>query len=305
MATPDLTLLVLAAGMGSRYGGLKQLATLGPGGETLLDYAVHDARKAGFGRIVFVIRKSFREDFEKVVLSRLPDDLEVELVFQELDTLPSGCPPVDGRTKPWGTGHATLVARDQITGSFAAVNADDYYGQGAYQQAADFLRSEQSSAGELSLGMVAYPLGKTLSPHGSVSRGICNLDTDGKLMGITEQTSIVSGAEGPEVILGNGERQALDSNTQVSMNFFALRGEVMGHLEAQFCEFYEERKADLKAEFYLPEAIARMIKRGQATVDVMSSQEQWLGVTYPEDQEAASIRLRELTTLGFYPAKLW
>jgi|TARA_B110000037_G_scaffold131640_1_gene149558 hypothetical protein len=303
---PRLTLLVLAAGMGSRFGGLKQLAGLGPNGETLLDYAVYDARVVGFTKVVFVIRKSFQADFEKAVLSRLPDDLEVELVFQELDNLPAGCAPIEGRTKPWGTGHAVLVAKDALDGPFVAVNADDYYGREAYRQAATFLRQPSKSAGSaLELGMVAYPLGKTLSPHGSVSRGICESDEQSKLISITEQTSIVAGATCPEAHLPDGDVTLLDAETPVSMNFFALQAEILDGLEAQFRAFFEARSNEPKAEFYLPASVATMIASRDATVEVMSSPEQWLGVTYSDDRKAVEQRLAELTAAGYYPDKLW
>lgn len=303
---PGLTLLVLAAGMGSRYGGLKQLAELGPNGETLLDYAVYDARVVGFKKVVFVIRKSFQADFEKVVLSRLPEDLEVELVFQELDNLPDGCHPVDGRTKPWGTGHAVLVAKEAIDGPFVAVNADDYYGREAYREAATFLRNSlKATQGSLELGMVAYPLGKTLSLHGSVSRGICALDEARKLISITEQTSIVAGATCPEAHLPDGDVDLLDADTPVSMNFFALQAGLFDSLESQFRAFFAARSGEPKSEFYLPASVAAMIASGEATVEVMSSPERWLGVTYSDDREAVEERLAELTALGYYPDRLW
>lgn len=303
---PRLTLLVLAAGMGSRFGGLKQLAGLGPKGETLLDYAVYDASTVGFTKIVFVIRRSFKADFEKVVLSRLPADLEVELVFQELDCLPEGCVPVEGRTKPWGTGHAVLVAAAALDGPFVAVNADDYYGREAYRAAAAFLRQTARETGApLPLGMVAFPLGKTLSKHGSVSRGVCEVDSAQRLIGITEQTSIVAGATCPEARLVDGDVTLLDPETPVSMNFFALRAEILVQLKEQFGAFFAAHSAEPASEFYLPAAIATMISRGEATVEVMSSPEQWLGVTYADDRIAVEERLAELTASGYYPNPLW
>ncbi|MFP4542380.1 MAG: NDP-sugar synthase [Opitutales bacterium] len=301
------TLLVLAAGMGSRFGGLKQLEPLGPAGETLLDYAVFDARAAGFGRVVFVIRESFGDAFREQVLGRLPGDLGVDLVYQETDRLPFGSRVAVDRQKPWGTGHAVLVAAAQVEEPFAVINADDFYGRAAYARAAEFFRASRPGDWPLPLALVAFSLGQTLSPHGSVSRGICEVDAAGLLTGMSEHLRITpdeggSGAlsEGPD-----GTVRQLPAETPASMNFFVFQPGVFAFLDAQFRQFLETHGDDPRAEFQLPTAVGAMIRRGQASVRVLRSAEAWMGVTYPGDRETVRARLAERVAQGQYPSPLW
>lgn len=290
--------------MGSRFGGLKQMAGVGPGGETLLDYAVHDALAAGFGKIVFVIRRDFEEAFRAEVVGRLPPGVPVELVFQELTDLPVGCRATAERTRPWGTGQAVLAAQSAVREPFAVINADDFYGADAYRQAADFVARVQLAAWPMPFGLVAFELGRTLSPHGTVSRGVCAVGEDGALAELTETTGLRRTDDG-NVEAANGVLEGLCETTPVSMNFFVFVPEVFPFLETQFREFLVAYGEDAKAEFYLPSAVTRMIARNQAQVAVMRSSGEWMGVTYAEDRPEVEARLRALHEGGNYPSPLW
>jgi hypothetical protein len=298
------TLLVLAAGMGSRFGGLKQMARVGPGGETLLDYAVHDAVRAGFGKIVFVIRPDFAEAFRETVLRRLPAEIPVDLSFQDLTAIPPDCRVPPGRTRPWGTGHAVMVSRAQVREPFAVINADDFYGADAYARAADFVRSAQPSQWPEPFGLVAFALGRTLTPHGTVSRGICEVDGKGFLLGVTETTGLRRAEDGA-IVSTLPAATGLAEETPVSMNFFVFQPSIFAFLEDQFRQFFAAHGSDPKAEFYLPTAVATMIERNQAKVRVMRSSAAWMGVTYAEDQSAVQARLAELHRDGCYGSPLW
>ncbi len=298
------SLVVLAAGMGSRYGGLKQLAEVGPDGETLLEYAVYDAIRAGFGKVVFVIQESFHRDFEAVIVKRLRGQVPVELVFQELPQVPSGCRVPEGREKPWGTGHAVLVTRPLVREPFAVINADDYYGRSAFIRSVQYVEQMTTANWPVHFGLVAFALGRTLSPHGAVSRGLCELDAKGFLATVTERTQIVSTPEGPLARGFHGDER-LAPETPVSMNFFVFTPAIYPFLENQFRQFLERADLSPKDEFYLPAAVAVMIRRGQAKVEVMHSEDPWMGVTYPEDREFVVARFRKLVEEGFYPRPLW
>lgn len=298
------SLLVLAAGMGSRYGGLKQLEGIGPHGETLLEYAVFDALRAGFGRVVFVVRRSFQEEFAEKIVRRFRHCIEVDFAFQEIDQVPVGFTVPSERVKPWGTGHAVLVAKRQVETPFAVINADDYYGPEAYARAADFFARATTPKWPARFGMVAFQLGQTLSTHGGVSRGICELDPKGNLSRVTERTGIVLTPDGPKAEDG-GEPLALPLESPISLNFFLFSPAIFGFLEDQFAQFLGENGADPKAEFFLPTAVGTLIKRGQATVEVEHSADRWLGVTYAADRELVSARLAELHASGQYPPDLW
>ena len=274
----ELTLVVLAAGMGSRYGGLKQLDPVGPSGEIILDYSVSDALKAGFTKVVFVIRRGMLDLFRDTVGSRYEGKLLVEYAFQELEPLPGGRVSPPGREKPWGTGHAVLVARSVVRGPCAVINADDYYGPSGFRELASFLKSAQSGQ----YAMVGYRLDRTLSDYGSVSRGICRADNEGYLAEITERTAISRTAEGI-VAEGNPPVQ-LKGPEPTSMNFWGFTPDVFAHLERLFEEFLEDRGEDPKAEFYLPAAVSSLIAAGEATVRLLHSQDPWFGLTYPEDR---------------------
>jgi hypothetical protein len=284
----QLTLVVLAAGMGSRYGGLKQLDPVGPHGEILLDYSVADAMRAGFNKVIFVIRRETLDLFRETVGVRYEDKIEVEYAFQELEPLPGGRVSPPGRTKPWGTGHAVLAAAHLLHSPFAVINADDYYGASGYRELADFLGS--SSPGEYS--MVGYRLEKTLSDHGTVSRGICRADEQGYLIDITERTAIVRSDEG--IIAEGNPPVLLTGEEATSMNFWGLMPDFSEKLERLFEEFLEERGDDLKAEFYLPAAVSSLIASGEASVRLLKSQDPWFGLTYPEDR---SVVVKALSTI--------
>jgi len=284
----QFSLVVLAAGMGSRYGGLKQLESVGPSGEILLDYSVGDAMGAGFTKVVFVIRREMLELFRETVGVRYEGKIEVEYAFQELEPLPGGRVSPPGRTKPWGTGHAVLAAAHLLRGPFAVINADDYYGASGFAELATFLKTAAPSE----YAMVGYRLDKTLSDHGTVSRGICRADETGYLIDITERTSI---ARTPEGIVAEGKQPVILSGAEpTSMNFWGLLPDFLEKLERLFEEFLEERGEDLKAEFYLPAAVSSLIGTNEATVRLLHSNDPWLGLTYPEDRPLVAAALAEM-----------
>lgn len=282
-------LVVLAAGMGSRYGGLKQLDPVGPHGEIILDYSVRDAIAAGFGKVVFVIRREMAELFRDTIGARYEGTVEVAYAFQELDALPGGRVSPPGRSKPWGTGQAVLAASSLVRGPFAVINADDYYGPSGFQALSAFLSGKTTGH----YAMVGYRLDRTLSENGSVSRGICAVDGEGRLLEITERTAIARDADGVIVAEGNPPVR-LTGDEPVSMNFWGFTPDLFESLGVLFEEFLEERGDDLKAEFYLPAAVGEMITRGEATVTVLTSQDSWFGLTYPEDKPAVVAALAAL-----------
>ena len=293
-------LLVLAAGMGSRYGGLKQLDPVGPDGETLLDYSVHDARRAGFDRVVFLIRRDIEEEFRKKVGARYEGKISVDYAFQQIDDLPGGhCPPA-GRAKPWGTGHAIWAARHALTVPFAAINADDFYGADAFRQIGRFLAAARDEAHPAGFAMVAYRLDRTLSEHGAVSRGVCTVDARGMLAGVEELTDIVRRADGTIVA---GER-VLAPDTPVSINVWGFTPRVFPLLEADMQRFLDVNAASDKAEFYIPSAVTRMITDGEATVRVLPTDAEWFGVTYREDRPRVVESIRRLAEQGEYARPL-
>ena len=289
----SLTLVVLAAGMGSRYGGLKQIDPVGPSGETVLDYAVFDALRAGFTRVLFVIRRDFEALFREKVGGRYAGRVAVDYVFQALDALPDGVLVPEGREKPWGTGHAVWCAREAITGNFAVINADDFYGADSFAQLATFLSAR--SGGEFA--MVGFRLANTLSEHGVVSRGITTAGPDGRLQSIVEQVGIAA----DEV----GAGQKYSGKETVSMNCWGFTPALFPGLDALFQEFLATRGNEPKAEFYLPAAVSAMIGRGGATVQVLPTESTWFGVTYREDKPRVQAAIAELVQAGQYPNELW
>lgn len=295
------TLVVLAAGMGSRYGGLKQLDKLGPSGETIMDYSVYDAIRAGFGKVVFVIRKSFEKDFREIFVSKLEGQIEVELVFQELDNIPEGITFPEERTKPWGTGHAILVAKDAVKEPFVVINADDFYGAEAYQETADFLKIKASEA---EYAMCGYQLGKTLSDFGSVSRGVCQTDVKGYLETVVERTSITK-ENGVVTYTDGNEKHELSESDIVSMNFWGFHPSIFMHLEEKFTEFIKANSDDIKSEFYIPFVVDDLMKEGKVKTTVLKSESTWFGVTYQEDRPATVDKIKALVDSGKYPEKLW
>ena len=286
------TLLILAAGMGSRYGGLKQIEPLGPHGETIMDYSIDDAIRAGFGKVVFVIRHSFEQDFRDKILSKYIDRIPVELVFQELDSLPAGFTVPEGREKPWGTNHAVLMGKDVIHEPFAVVNADDYYGRESWQILADYLRSIEGTEGHYA--MVGYRVANTLSESGTVSRGVCETNAEGFLTKITERTKILREPDGVIRFIEGDTKTPLDDNTPVSMNMWALTPDYFRYSEEFFVEFLREHGQELKSEFYIPSAVDRLLKSGKATCRVLDTPSQWFGVTYPEDRPYVVAKFAQL-----------
>jgi len=296
------TLFILAAGMGSRYGGLKQIDGLGPNGETIMDYSVYDALRGGFGKIVFVIRKDFEEDFRKVVLAKYEHKIPCEVCFQSLDKVPAGCTYNLERTKPWGTNHAVLMAKDIIHEPFAVINADDFYGQDAFKVMADFLKSIEGTQGQYS--MVGYRVQNTLSEHGTVSRGVCATDDKGYLTDVVECTKI----EEKGGVITNSEEGAereIALNTPVSMNFWGFTPEYFEYAEKAFVEFLKVNGQELKKEFYIPTVVNELIKAGKASCKVLDTTAKWFGVTYAEDKPQFILKINELINKGVYPDKLF
>ena len=289
------TLLVLAAGMGSRYGGLKQLDPVGPSGETVLDYAVFDAERAGFGRVVFVIRRDFEEIFRAKIGARYAGRIAVDYVFQSLEALPGNFAPPAGREKPWGTGHAVWCAREAVRENFAVINADDFYGADSFAQLAGFLGGARGPQ----FAMVGFRLANTLSEHGAVSRGVCAAGADGTLRSIVEETGITPAD------VGAGAERKFSGGEIVSMNCWGFTPALFAGLETQFAGFLAARGGDAKAEFYLPAAVSAMIAGGQTTVRVLPTESAWFGVTYREDKPCVQAAIAELVCRGVYPEKLF
>lgn len=295
------TLLILAAGMGSRYGGLKQLDHLGTSGETIMDYSVFDAVRAGFGKVVFVIRKSFEKEFREMFVSKLEGKIDVKLVFQEIDKIPAGFTVPAERTKPWGTGHAILMAKDVINEPFAVINADDFYGAGAFEVMAKFLTNGVSTT---EYAMCGYQLCKTLSDFGTVSRGICSVDDNGFLTDIKECTSIER-KNGKIIFTENETEVELDENVPVSMNFWGFAPNLFDYLEEKFSAFLSANADKPKSEFYIPFVVDDLMKEGKVKTKVLPANATWFGVTYKEDRPATVAKIAELVKQGFYPVKLW
>ncbi len=293
------TLLVLAAGMGSRYGGLKQMDGVGPNGEIILDYSVEDAIRAGFGKVVFVIRHSFEQEFKaRINAGHYGNRIAVEYVFQELDRLPAGFTVPEGREKPWGTNHAILMAKDAIHEPFAIINADDFYGRDAFQVMADHLRTLEGKTGAYC--MVGYRLENTLSENGTVSRGVCQTDDKGLLVGMTERTSIGRTPDGIAYTDPDGSSHPLPADATVSMNLFGFTPDYFEKSEKLFVDFLREHGSELKSEYYIPFAVNTFIADGTATMTVLKTTAQWFGVTYKEDRPMVVDRLARLHAEGVY-----
>jgi len=298
------TLLVLAAGMGSRYGSLKQIDAIGPYGETIIDYSIYDAIKAGFGKVVFVIRKSFEQDFRNVFIAKLRPIIPVSYVFQELENITSDILIPTGRIKPWGTVHAVLMAKNVIHEPFAVINGDDFYGSGAFKIMANYLNALQSDL-QNQFAMVGYQVGNTMSEYGSVSRGICKADKNDLLLSITERTNIQFSG-GKIVHLNTDETEVFIKNeTLVSMNFWGFTPEFFKQAEDRFEIFLKDNSNSLKSEFYIPTCIDNMIGKKTANVKVLKCTDKWFGVTYKEDKPKVIEKLTKLIESGVYPAKLW
>ena len=299
------TLLVLAAGMGSRYGGLKQMDPMGPNGETVLDYSVFDAIRAGFGKVVFVIREDFAEAFREGVGARFADRIEVDYAFQKLDDLPDGFSVPDGREKPWGTAHAVRAARHVIDGPFAVVNADDFYGADAYQVIARWFSGLSQSDGKSHYSMVGYPLKNTLSDHGAVNRGICRTGEGHLLADVEEVVEITRGDDG--VVRGtrlDGSLAEIPDDSPVSMNFWGFTREFFDQIETHFAEFLLAKGGEMKSECYIPTVVDDLINKGVADCTVLETSANWFGVTYPDDKPHVVESIARLVEDGTYPSPL-
>jgi len=298
------TLLILAAGIGSRFGGLKQAEGVGPSGEAILDYSIYDAIRAGFKKVVFVIRKDILEDMKKIFFDKWSDKIEIDYVFQELDDLPGGYRPPAERTKPWGTGHAIWVAREKVREPFCMINADDFYGKKSYELAASFLGNlDNLLQGRYAL--IGYTLKNTLSEHGYVSRAECETNPDGTLKTITERLKIKR--EGDAVVYQdeNGKSLTISENAVVSMNIWGFMPSLFNYLEAEMDGFLKENAGSAKAEFLLPNVIDKLIKSGEVEIPVLPTDARWFGMTYKEDREMVTARLAELVKQGAYPTPVW
>ena len=297
------TLFVLAAGMGSRYGGLKQLDGLGPNGETIMDYSIYDAIRAGFGKIVFVIRSSFEKEFKAVVIDKFKDLIDIDIVFQEITNVPEGSTYIPEREKPWGTNHAVLMGKDVIKEPFAVINADDFYGQESFAILAEFLRSVEGKQNEYC--MIGYRVGNTLSESGAVSRGVCVVDEKGLLQNVVERTHIEERAGTIIYQDENGKEVTIPANTPVSMNMWGFTPDYFDYSEQYFKLFLAENGQKLKSEFYIPLAVNNLIVENKATCKVLDTPSKWFGVTYAEDRSQVVLKINELVRKGAYPAKLY
>jgi len=292
------TLVVLAAGMGSRYGGLKQMDAFGPNGENIIDYSIYDAILAGFGKVVFVIRQKFETEFREFFSGKFDDQIEVSYVCQELNVLPPGYAPPPDREKPWGTGHAVWVTHEVVDGPFAVINADDYYGKKAYKNAADFIYKNPDNE---SFGLVAYTLRDTLSEHGSVSRGVCKQDGT-TLLSVEERTKIEQEANG---IIDTDSGIRFNGDELVSMNFWVCRPAIFDQIEQDLRTFLAVNQEMEKGEVYLPFVIQAMLQANKTSVEVIPSESMWFGVTYADDKEKAMAHLQQMTAKGSYTSPLW
>lgn len=301
------TLVVMAAGMGSRYGGLKQIDPVGPGGEVIVDYSLYDARRAGFEKVVFVIKKENEADFKQVIGRRVSPYLQLAYVPQQLDDLPAGFAVPDGRQKPWGTAHAVLAARGAVDGPFAVINADDYYGREAFEQIFAYL-STHPDTDRYQYAMVGYHLRNTLTENGHVARGVCEVNAAGVLQSVTERTQICKDGLDAKFTEDDGKTwQPLAGDATVSMNLWGFQKSFFAEAQAGFAEFLAAAlpQNPLKAEYYLPGVVSSLIAQGKAQVQVLKSADKWYGVTYKEDKPAVEQAVRGMIANGLYPQRLW
>ncbi len=294
------TLVILAAGMASRYGSMKQVEGFGPSGETIMDYSIFDAIRAGYGKVVFIIRSAFADNFRSIFEPKLKGRIETAYVFQEHASFTNGYGFPAERTKPWGTAHAVLCAKEAVDGPFAVINADDFYGRNAFENAAAFL---QTGCDEKTYAIVGYDLVKTLSEHGTVNRGVCGLDPEGALATVTERINIAR--EGDKIVCGDGmEPKELPVTTKVSMNFWCFHPSYFAYTQAMFTEFLENQGQELKSEFFIPIVADKFIAEG-GKVEVIPTSSSWFGVTYKEDAPFVQQSLNKLIEDGEYPGNLW
>ena len=298
------TLLILAAGMGSRYGGMKQVDAFGPSGETITDYSIYDAIRAGFERFVFVISPKMEDEFKTNYVKKFPSHLQVDYVIQSLEDLPDGFEVPEGRVKPWGTAHAVLMAKDVIHEPFAVINADDYYGRKSYKIINHFL-TQTSEEAPGNYCMVGYELQKTVSEHGSVARGVCQVNKKGYLSGMVERTNIY--IQDGRIVYKDADESihSLDPKDTVSMNLFGFTPDFFSHIEKDFKKFLKQNADNPKAELYIPYVVNNLLDAGQATMSVLQTPDSWFGVTYQEDKPMVLKAIRELVDEGCYPESLW
>lgn len=295
------TLLILAAGMASRYGSMKQTQGFGPAGETIMEYSIYDAIRAGFGKVVFIIRKDFAEGFKSNFEPKLKGKIKTEYVYQEMDYFLNGEPIPEGRTKPWGTGHAVLCAKDAIQEPFAVINADDFYGSDGFVKAAQFLKNECS---EKKYSIIGYELAKTLSDHGTVSRGVCEVDADNNLVSIKERTKIYREGNGI-VYEDEAGKHNVPVESSVSMNFWCFHPALFATTEPLFHQFVKENSDNIKAEFFIPILAEDFMHTHHGHIKVIPCSSQWFGVTYKEDAPVVKASVDKLVAEGIYPASLW
>ena len=303
----NITLIIMAAGIGSRYGGLKQVDPVGPDGEIVIDYSVFDALEAGFNKVVFLIRPELEEVFHAKIGQKVARRVEIEYVYQELTALPPGFAAPAGRQKPWGTGHAVLSCRNAVHSPFAAINADDFYGRSTFNALADYLRKVvEGQSGFIECCMAGYRLGNTLSEYGAVARGVCQVTGESYLAGIRERTHIEREGERAISRENDGEPSYLPLETTVSMNMWGFTPDIFQALQEQFALFLDKNAGNLsKTEFYLPEAVNALIQQQRARAKVLPTNEKWFGVTYPADRPAVQAAIRQLISQGVYPGNLW
>ena len=301
-------LVIMAAGIGSRFGkGIKQLEPVGPNGEIIMDYSIHDALEAGFNKVVFIIRKDLEKDFKEVIGNRISKITEVEYAFQELDDLPAGFAKPEGRTKPWGTGQAVLACKGLVKEPFAVINADDYYGKDPFVKLHDYLVQEHDVDEVMPISMAGFVLGNTLSDNGGVTRGVCVVDENGNLTGVNETKNIVKTAEGAGVEKEDGTVDPIDKNSLVSMNMWGLTPDFLGVLEEGFKEFFEKEVPGnpLKAEYLIPSFIGELLEQGKMSVKVLRTNDTWYGMTYHEDVAAVKDSFKKMLENGVYKADLF
>ena len=303
----NTTLIIMAAGIGSRFGeGIKQLAQMGPNGEIIMDYSIHDAKEAGFNKVVFIIRKDIFKEFEEIIGNRIKEQIDVEYVFQELDDLPEGFEVPEGRTKPWGTGQAVLCCKDVVKEPFVIINADDYYGKEAFVKLHDFLLSREDLGREFTMGMGGFILKNTLSDNGTVTRGVSVVDEDGLLSQVHETTGIEMGEDGQIKCDSEEVQEWISPEDKVSMNMWAGYPEFLDFLAEDFKDFLVNvEEGDLKSEYLLPNIVDKLLKEERANVKVLETQDRWFGVTYKEDKETVQEAFRGLIADGVYAEKLW
>lgn len=303
----DTTVVVMAAGIGSRYGkGIKQLEAVGPNGEILMDYAIHDAKEAGFNKVVFIIRKDIEKEFKEVIGNRIQQHIQVEYVYQEITNIPSGCSVPVGRVKPWGTGQAILACKGIVNEPFVIINADDYYGKLAFKNLHDFLITANQEKSEFTMAMAGFILKNTLSDNGTVTRGICIEDEDGYLHRVIETKGIIRNDHGTIDCTTEESKDIIQENNRVSMNMWAGYPRFIDYLENGFKKFLLDESGDpLTKEYLLPIIVDQLIKSNRASVKVLETTDKWFGVTYPEDKQAVQDSIQELIHQGVYPEKLW